>query len=413
MFKNIKILFSGNILTAILNFFNFAFLLKIIGIENNGILFLGQSYMEFFNTFLNFQTYDAVIKFFPLAKNKKEEKNYIYQALILDIITAVLAFIVANLLLKTVSVYLDWNLKIYQIVKIMMYGLLFNIVGIFNGIYRITNSFKILATLTFLKSFLVTISYLVGFYLKLSIFYYAYTYVVIIIIIFFINTYFFINILKKIEINILKFDKIYLDKQFIKFNIYTNLSTTLDLPVFQLVPFIINKYLGVSDVAIYKILEKIGSIYTLFSGTLSNALAPEISKFISKKDIIKIRDLQKKLQKYILGFGILTIIIIFLTKQIWLKYLIPNYTEYMSSIYFYFVYLVFTSLFILYHYIFIYSGFEKYNIYILLIVNSIYLLLLIIFAKKYGINGVILSKFLQAAIIYLCKYRFFKKKLFI
>lgn len=217
--------------------------------------------------------------------------------------------------------------------------------------------------------------------------------------------------LKQNQMNELNFKHIKLDKEFIKFTISTNLCSTLDLPVTHLIPIIINNYLGLAEISVYKVLEKLGNLVSLAVGIINQVIAPEISKKISMNDISGALKISLLIRKVIFVVGIVVLFIISITHKLWMGLFIINYENYLIAIYLYFIYIIYTGAFSGQHPLFVFSGFVKYNIYILLIINSIYILLLIYMIKYGGLNGLILSRILQATAVFSIKAIILKRGL--
>lgn len=409
--KNVFHLASGTAVTSILGLINTVLLVSAIGMEDNGAIFLAQSYVGFFNSLLNFQSYEAVIKFLPNHMNKEDEdgKNYIKLALFLDLITAILAFVMAILLLDKVTYYLEWSPQVKQYIKILVPTILFTITGSFTGILRIYGKFKYIAISTSSGSIITFILYLIGLTAELSTVYYVLTFLITRLLVTLLDCWFTYKTLRQNSMHKLDMKKVRWDKDFIKFTIATNISTTLDLPITHLIPIIINRYLGFTEISVYKILEKVGGIVSVAMGIFRQVITPEISKRLADKNIKGALKITRLMRNIVILSGIFILVGIAITKQWWLGIFIYNYKQYIIAIYLYFIYVVYTSAFSLQHPLFIFAGFARYNIYILSIVNSIYLLLAVYMTKNIGLSGLILSGILQATLVFLSKAIILKK----
>lgn len=410
--KNFIHLFLGTTFASIIGIINTALLIKAIGILNNGIIFLGLSYINFFNTLFNFQSYDAIIRFLPkcMDKDKNKIQNYIKQGLFLDIVTAIFAFIMSRLFLISISKYFNWNSNVLETIKILSWIILLTLTGCFSGVLRIYEKFKYISLISIINNVMNFCFINIGILTKQSIKYYVVMYLLLNLITLIVTIYFVIKILKEKKIQKINFFQIKFDKEFIKFAVYTNLSSTLDLPVIQLTPFVINKYLGISDIAIYKILEKLGEIIRRITSIMGQAITPEISKKLSAGDRKGVLKIAIQLGGITFFTGIIGIGLIALTKNWWLYYFIPNYKEFLKPLYLYLCFVIFTQMFITQHPIFIYSGYVKENIIILLFVNTLYIVLLIILVNKYQLLGVIIAGMIQAALIFFIKGIILKSK---
>ncbi|MGX6591114.1 lipopolysaccharide biosynthesis protein [Cetobacterium ceti] len=410
--KNISLLFSGTFISSILGFVNIGLLVKSIGLEFNGIIYLSQSYVDFFNSLLNFQSFDAIVKYLPkyMEPYNKKGKNYIKLGILFDFITAIFSFCAGYVCLKYIGKYFKWNEDIIKYIKIILLIIPFTLNGSLSGILRVYSKFKELTYANIFLAILTTIFYWIGYILKFNLNVYIYFIVVRAILKFCIDLYLTLNTLKTNKMLDMNFLNIKYDKEFIKFCIGSSVSKMLDIPVVQLVPMIISKYLGIVDVAVYKILEKIGGIISVITGIIFQVVGPEISKKIAMnktKEAVKIVNF---LMKSILILGVIASIVIFFTGKYWLNFLIPDYNKYIYEIYLYLIFIIIVNAFVGYYPLFLYSGFVKETIYILIFINSTYLVYLYYLVIGYQLKGVILSRIIQSGLITLSKYIILKKR---
>lgn len=403
--KNISYIFSGTILSSLLGIINTALLVKAIGLEKNGIIFLGLSYAGFFNALFNFQSYEAIIKFIPnyLNNNKEKVEQLIQLGLIIDVGTAIFAFLFANIFLNKVSEYFNWDYQTKKYMYVLTLIILFNITGTFTGVLRIFDKFKDIAKINVYSTLVISLFYIIGLLSQLDLNYYIVITIINTLIITILMFFYSLKVLKDKNIRIFKKVSFKYEKEFFKFVLYTNLSSTLDLPIFQLTPFVINKYLGITEIAVYKILEKLGGIISRITSVISQVLMPEISNMLAKKEKSEAKKLIQKLGIIIFVIGIVGILFIKFTNFYWLKYFLPGNTEYLKSVYLYFIFIIFTNCFMGQSILFTFDGYLKYNIPILIIVNLLYLISLIFVVKKMGINGLIILRIVQAALIFSIK----------
>lgn len=404
LIKNIGYVFSGSILGSILGLINTGILVKALGLEKNGIIFLGLSYIGLFNALFNFQSYEAIIKFLPgnMDSANQKGKNYILLGFYFDILTALLAFCFAFLLIIPIGKYLKWNPEIIQCIRILSISILFTLTGTCTGILRIFSKFKEIAYINIIKNIFLLIMFLIGLFFQQILLFYIICEVFSFFLVMVFMFFFAIRTLKENNMCCFKIKPKY-DKNFIEFAIYSNINVVLDLPIFHLTIFIINKYVGFSEISVYKILEKMGTVLKQATNIISQVMMPEISKAITAKENKKVYNWAFKIGIFSILIGISGLILTIFTKQYWMKYFIPNYFDFIPTIYLYIFYIIFTTAFIFQHPIFIYSGHVKKNTVILFISNSFYLVLVIFLTKKIGINGIIISLILQAGMVFLIK----------
>ncbi|HHD2971049.1 oligosaccharide flippase family protein [Clostridium perfringens] len=405
LINNIIILLNGNIIASIISMINVSILVHNIGLELNGVLFIAQAYANLFNDLFNFQSFESIIKFVPIYLNKNRNKviSYINQGFLLDFITALIAFLVGLIALKPLSIFMKWNYEVEICAFIYIVVILFKVTGTSIGVLRIFDKFKFTVYITLLECILRFIIYIIGFYINAGIVFYAIGDLIISIIS--ISVLIFLTYITLKEKGLNKFSKKYtrIDKEFLKFNIFTNIQLTLDMPVRNLTPFIINKYLGLSDIAVYKIIEKIGSIVSKITMPISVALSPNISEKIASGNFNDAIKTHKKIIKIISLIGTCLIIILYISHNLWIDLFIPQTKTNIIALFLYFIYLIYINCFMAQHSIFIYAGYIKYSIIIVLVSNIIYMGILILFSIKYGIIGVVVARIIQSTMIFLFK----------
>lgn len=404
--KNVGFLFSGTVISSVFGFLNMGLLIRSIGLEFNGIIFLSQSYVEFFNSLLNFQSFEAIIKYLPecMERGNERGKNYIKLSLAFDIITAIFSLVTGYLFLNFIGAYLKWDNQLLQCTKIILLTIPVTITGSFNGILRVYSKFKELSYANILITLITTIFYILGLFFKFSFEMYIIFIVVRSILKFLLDGYLVLKVLKENDMLDCDYKNIKYDKEFIKFAFYSSISKILDIPVLQLVPMVIGKYLGVIDVAIYKILEKLGSLVALVTGVIFQVIGPEISKKISLKKIEEAHMIVKLLVKIIFIVGIISIGVVSLTGKYWFDLLIPDYHKYIYEIYLYIIFVIFSNAFLGYHPLFLYVGFVKETTYLMVFVNTFYLVIIYYLIINFGLSGVIISRIIQSISIVSIKY---------
>ena len=402
--KNIGYVLLGSILGNGLGLINTGISVKALGLEKNGIIFLGLSYIGFFNALFNFQSYEAIIKFLPgnMSIENEKGKNYILLGFYFDVITAVLAFCFAFLLVIPIGKYLRWNQEVVQCMRILSISILFTLTGTCTGVLRIFSKFKEIAYINIIKNLFLFVVFLIGLLLQQDLLFYIicefFSFILVMLFIFF----YVFKTLKENKMYKFKI-KPEFDKKFIEFVVYSNFNTVLDLPIFHLTTFIINRYIGISEIAVYKILEKMGAVLKQVTSIISQVIMPEISKAIAQNKVKEVYNWAFKMGIFSMIIGVLGIIFVMFTKQYWMIYFIPDYYNFTSTIYLYICYVVFTTTFVFQHPIFIYSGHVKKNTIVLIIANIIYLILVIFLTKNIGINGIIIALMIQAGIVFLLK----------
>jgi len=406
------VLISGDAFVSVLNIISTAIIINAIGLEQNGMILMIQTYALFFDQAFNFKSFQALIKYLSITLHNKDIKNtksYINQSLFLDFITAMIATIVGFICLDFVINLMGWNPSIKIYITIYLITIIFNLSGTCIGILRIFNKYNYITYINVSAGVFRFLLFLIGLIGKLNFTYFLATEICYSIM---KNLLYMIFSYKVLRENLLqdfyKF-KLKLDKSFFMFNLYSNITLTIDLPVGTLTTFIINKYLGFEMISIYKIFEKIGSLLGRLSEPLNQIIYPELNNLVSRNDKNSAKKLVRNLVLGIGGFGLCIMIFMVLTYKLWLGIFIPNYEVYILSLIIYMMFIIFVNVTSSVHSLFLALGYIKYSFPIVLVINIVYSIIIVPIVKIYMLNGVILVLFLQSVMVILAKLVVMKK----
>lgn len=413
--KNFLVVFLGDGFSSVLTLLNLSIMVKILGLNESSIVNLVIAYTLVFDTIFNFQSFNAIIKFVPKAiinKNFEIVKSYFKQGFILDLVTAFISFLFANLLLEFLCYIFKWDRIVIDLIRVYSLSILFNITGTSIGIIRVYNKFKYSSYINVFVNSLKFIFYVMSFIVRVNMWYFITVELVFtllnMVMLFIVTRY----ILIKNNINGVFRNKSPWDKEFLKFNFYCNFMTTLDVPISHLTPFLINSFVGIEFISVYKIIEKIGGIVSKVASPLVNIIYPEISTKVSQNDESSAINLVKKLFFIIISFGIFITIFLGITSRLWVNILISDGNKYLFNILFYIIFVVVKFSFVGVYPLFISLGYIKYNIYIVVVANLIYLGVMPFFSSNFNINGVIISQCIQVFIVICAQIFFMRRRIF-
>lgn len=400
--KNSIVIFSGQTVSSLISFFSSLMLLQLIGIYGNGVIAIVQSYSNIFNGLFNFQSYNAMIKFGAesLEKNDSEKfKFYMKQAFLQDLISAIVAIIFANIFLNNISAFMGWDKELKLYIQLYTMTILFNITGSVSAFLRLFDRFEVGVLINIKITIIRSVFIILAYFFDLEL-----TYIIImeIILCIFGNILLFYEgyiCLKEKGYNDFLMIKIKFDKEFTMFNLYNNIVSTLDMPTGQLTNIFINKFLGMSEVGVYNILIKFGSLITRVASPITQSLLPELSKMIAKKNYTSAFRISYKIFIYILMPLIFIIPFIILTYRSWLYLFMPVTRYNIVSLILYTIYVFITSSVAPVHLLFVCFNLVKYNLPVVIICNSLYLISMYILTNLYGLIGIIISLIFQAILI--------------
>jgi O-antigen/teichoic acid export membrane protein len=150
MFRNAGILVGGNVGTAILDLGTLALTARTLGPEYFGILVLVQTYARVVDSLVNFQSWEAVIKFG--ADTRANSRSHDFKRLIklgtlLDLGSAMVATVVAIAGILLLGQWQELDTAIKWMALLYCTTILFNLVGTPTAILRLHDRFTWLASL--------------------------------------------------------------------------------------------------------------------------------------------------------------------------------------------------------------------------------------------------------------------------
>lgn len=396
--KNFLLIFTGQGIASVFGLISTMLIVGGIGSERHGILIVVQTYATLFYSFFSFKTFQALIKFLTKARkenNQNDVKIYIKWSLIFDVSSLIFMF-VAGIVLKDVVIGLmGWPEEIKKYVILYLIVQLFYIQGTTIGVLRSYEKYDYVVKGQIISSVIRCIGYGICFLVRKDFISFFIAEIIATLSNYLLLIYYTYKVLKKE--NLLDFYKVKLvkKKEFFVFNIYSNLTSTLDLPVNQITQLIINKYLGFAANSAYNIFEKLGVMINKLGDPINQIIYPEMNLKVAENDIDSARKLSRKLKKLMLVIFIVVAGGTLLTYQWWLHLFIDDVNKYIVAFILYLAFISYSNAAMGTHNLFMALGYIKYNIPILLVVNSLYLGFLFYSVQWYGLVGVILAYLIQ------------------
>lgn len=399
--RNFLNIFSGDAIGSVLSIISISFITKRIGMEKYGFIVLIQGIASLVDGIFNFQSWQGFIKFFPAAKGKDEEvKKLIKFSYILDIATALIAFIILNSAGVLIRKIYNFTPQEMFLLMVFSFYIIFNIQGTPIGILRSFDRFDMLRNQRVITSIYNFVMLGIGFYLKLDLGYFVFVYLSSNILNGILINIFAIMVLKKRKLLGFVFEKVSFNKEFFKFTCLTNLNSSLDIPVQYFDNLLIGKMLSLEQLGIYKICKTVATVLDKVGTPIYQTLYPYFCETIARKDVKEV--FRKFLKVSALLLGMCTLMVIglnvvgfYLFSQFFSK-LILNYKFEVN------LYIVMKSLgtvFIAVHPLFLSLGYIKVETKIIFIANLIYMGILFPLIKNYGLSGVIGAYGVQVVLI--------------
>lgn len=345
VFKNAGILASGDFIAAVLGFISFGIIGRSLGVEGLGSFSVIVTYVTLVDKFVNFQSWQALIKY--CSKLKVDNKDYnsiqlLSFGLLIDIISALLAFFISITLCSYLADFFNWNNDYLNLIKLYSIVILFNIEGTPTAIFRIRNKFWYFSEKAVIISIIKLILFAFVWLFSSEISNYLYATMLAQMIGY---SYFLFNSFKYVSLTPFRYFikdnvKLILSKNpnFLSFIFTTNIQTSLKLTTSLVDTLIVSKFIGNSAVGVLQVTKQFSKIFTQVSSPLYKSIYPELASLWELNKIVEFKNLIKKSIKYatILSFSIYFLFALFG------KYIITSYVgfEFINSYYLMLIYFV-------------------------------------------------------------------------
>lgn len=412
--KNSGTLLTGSFGSSMLGLISFAVIIRNLGAYQYGQFVVLQTYMQSFDQLFNFQCWQALITFGSEALENNDNKRFkelIKTGLLFDIFSALLGTIVAVLLASIVGIYLEWNQEQVLLARIFSFLILFNITGTPIGILRLLKKFKYISGHKIIVAVIKLISVTVAWMLNISAQYFTYLLIILLLVDQLIIIFISIYVLYKNDL--LDFWKHNIGdwRAFVKFALWTNIESTINLPKKKLNSIFIAKFLSYEAVSTFKLFSQFNLILTKITNSIYYAVFPELSNKIARGE-------RKGAIKEGAKVGILLLAVgfpVFVVFSIVIKWALGpifghEFEKYYWMLIFYVGYNYVSVLFTALDPLIISLGFVKNKVSINIISNVAFLAVIFYLQGKYGLMGFLIADILQRIIVYTMKINIIRKK---
>ncbi|CAK3667004.1 oligosaccharide flippase family protein [Vibrio crassostreae] len=403
--KNLLYLISGNAVASIGGIFLTTLVINIFGLEMLGNLAIAQAAVFTAYGLFNLHTWQALIKFgssFYESSRWDTFNQYVNFSRFLDVISGVLGFFILNLVIWILYKYEIVPSLLMEIIVTLSFYLLFNLNNSSIGVIRLFGLYKNIAIQANLSVAFKLAFCFVVFSLELS-----FNWLVVFILISDViaNIYIYVcsrksitNRFKISRTNDIENSKASIEyRKFFKFCMWLNLSGIIDLPLKQLDVVILSFFLSSNIIGVFKFTKQISKVISQIADPVYQIVYPIFTREVDSSSLDFIKVLNISLSIFFIGvFAFCSVYIFydwavvrFFSKDLVdFKYVIISYL--FSNV------LIVSSICI--HPMFIAKGFVKYNAFINLASNSVYLVI-IMFTSIYNSLYVAVLAFLTQGLL--------------
>jgi O-antigen/teichoic acid export membrane protein len=298
LFKNAGTLLSGNMVAWILGLVTFAITARILGATQFGILVLITTYVTIVDKLLNFQSWQALIKYGAEAlvrKSNDDFKSIVKFCTLLDVATAILGTFVAVVAVSWVGQWLAWESETVLMAALYSLVILFNISGTPTGVLRLFNRFRLFAVQNIIAATIKFIGIVILLFIGVDLW--------SVLLLWMVTT-----IIGQLLLLGLGWRELYIQgfegthKVTIKdistqhpgiwgFILTTNLSSSVRMTSRELDTMIVGGIVGVEGAGLFKIAKQIAAIPAMVSDPLYQAIYPDLSRLWARGSIKEFKQL--------------------------------------------------------------------------------------------------------------------------
>jgi len=402
LLKNSAYLISGNTLGDLFTMVALALTARKLGPELFGTFVLIQTYAFIITQLLNFQSWQALVKFGAVKLEQKKDNEFlelVSLCFFLDIAVAMLSMLLALLMVRIVASWYGWDPSVVTMASVYSLTIIFNITDTPNGILQIFNKFKLLAIQNTAVSFFKLVCVLATFFFHGGLWHFLYIWMasgVIATLLLLIMSWNVLSSKFNQKINLLRL-KPAIDKNngILSFLTTTNLHGSIRLTSRELDVMIIGAFLGPASAGMLKIVKQIASLYTRIASPLYNAIYPELAMLWAAHEVDKLITLVR--QSFLIAF-IPSILFwlgfIALGKPVIIFFLGASYAPVYVTAAIYNLAVLISLLTFSFHPLMLAMGKASQSLMILIVSTALYFLMLILLLKKMEMLGVAVAYFL-------------------
>ena len=311
LFKNAGWLLGGDALASVMRMVTVALMARALGVEDFGILVVIQTFVGIVDRVVNFQSWQALIKF--SAEHQAEQRQWRLEdlfkfGLCVDFCTAILGAIIAVSVAPLIGGWLGWDSAMVGYAALYGLVIMFNLEGTSIAILRCYDKFRLLGAHKVITAAIKLAATVVAFTITSSLTVFIAVSAVSQLIGYLLLLAFAFRQLG--EVNLQPIRRGFVIRAYREnMGIGTYIITTNIHATFRMLPdlfdlLIVNAVLGNAATGIYKVAKELGRVLTRFVQPLYQSIYPEFTRLAVKKQYRSILKIVYK-SSAVVGFAAL------------------------------------------------------------------------------------------------------------
>lgn len=197
-----------------------------------------------------------------------------------------------------------------------------------------------------------------------------------------------------------------------RFSLWTNLITTVSLPIKYFDVLLVGKLVSLEGVAVYKITKQISLVMTMVSDSVYQVIYPRLAGFLARRELAEAwREARRVGALLFLFTSAASLAVVVLGPWAIPLFFGPEYARDFLALDTYMFLRAISCAFVVVHPLFLAFGFVKREVGILVVANTLYLAAAWVLGTHYGLFGIVLAYGVQFSAVLAPKLWFLRREL--
>jgi O-antigen/teichoic acid export membrane protein len=404
------VILTGNVASSVFGFVSFAVVASSLGPELLGYFALAQVYVMIINDLFNVQTWESLIKFGANKEGHRDLGRIVKTNILIEMGSALLAFTIAFTMIGTIGRLLGWDDMLIGLARLYCFIIPVTLTTLTIGVPRLYDKFAIIAKIQFASGF---VKLLLVLYVRYEVGGVRH----------FLMAFLAADVLTAISLIVYSLGlvsengavdwlrtRVRLTRDEMRFLWWTNLRTVVRIPVRQLDLLIMNQFLTMNVVGVYKTYKEIVGVIGRLGDPLNQALYPEYAKLIGRDKVEDSLAVTRKISRILLTASVVALVGYLVASHFVIsRFFGEQYLTHMPAFYLLVILFCINLYLTPLNSLFIAAGFARFSFYIVLGNNILYLAVALVGSMYLGIYGLVLAFALQMVFNQGLKIYFLKK----
>lgn len=404
------VILTGNAATSVFGFVSFAIVASSLGPELLAYFALAQVYVLIVNDLFNVQTWESLIKFGATRAGGSDFRRIAKTNIVIDVASALLAFVIAFTMIGEAGRLLGWDETLVELARLYSLVIPFTLTTLTIGVPRLYDRFTTIVRIQLVSGVIKLLLVLCIQFGGGGVREFLIAYLIADVLTSAGLIVYSLALLRRHGMGGWLHARIRLTRDEMRFMWWTNLRSIVRIPVRQLDLVIMNQFLSMHIVGVYKTYKEIVGVIGRLGDPLNQVLYPEYAKLIGRDRVEDSLAVTKKISMILLSASIVTLVGYLVGSHFVIsRFLGEEYLTHMPAYYL----LVVLGCINLYltpvNSLFTAAGFARLGFYIVLVNNILYLAASVLGSMYLGIYGLVLAFALQMTVNQGLKIYFLKR----